>query len=71
MTNYLDSTLPERHPKRAIMFSIRLTEAEQSEIGTLAKCLNLPSSFMARHFILEAVAHHNTIVREAAAIEAE
>lgn len=70
MTTQLNSTLPERQPKRALMFSIRLTEAEQVEIETLAKRLNLPSSFMARHFILEAVQHHKIQIMQEAAIEA-
>lgn len=70
MTTQLNSTLPERQPKRALMFSIRLTEAEQDEIDALAKRLNLPSSFMARHFILEAVKHHNTQIFQEAAVEA-
>ncbi len=70
MTTQLNSTLPERQPKRALMFSIRLTEAEQDEIETLAKWLNLPSSFMARHFILEAVKHHKTQMTQEAAVEA-
>lgn len=66
MTTQLNSTLPERHPKRALMFSIRLTESEQNEIEALAKHLKLPSSFMARHFILEAVQHHKSQMQEAA-----
>ena len=70
MTTQLNSTLPERQPKRALMFSIRLTEAEQDEIETLAKRLNLPSSFMARHFILEAVQHHRNQITQEAAVEA-
>ena len=70
MTIHLNSTLPERQPKRALMFSIRLTEAEQDEIETLAKQLNLPSSFMARHFILEAVKHHKSQFTQEAAVEA-
>jgi len=70
MTTQLNSTLPERQPKRALMFSIRLTEAEQDEIDALAKRLNLPSSFMARHFILEAVKHHKSQFMQEAAIEA-
>lgn len=69
MTTHLNSTLPERQPKRALMFSIRLTEAEQDEIDALAKQLNLPSSFMARHFILEAVQHHKNRMTQEAAIE--
>jgi len=70
MTTQLNSTLPERQPKRALMFSIRLTEAEQDEIDTLAKRLKLPSSFMARHFILEAVKHHKSQFMQEAAVEA-
>lgn len=70
MTTQLNSTLPERQPKRALMFSIRLTETEQQEIDLLAKRLNLPSSFMARHFILEAVQHHKTQMMQEAAVEA-
>ena len=70
MSTQLNSTLPERQPKRALMFSIRLTEAEQDEIDTLAKRLKLPSSFMARHFILEAVKHHKSQFMQEAAVEA-
>jgi predicted transcriptional regulator len=70
MTTQLNSTLPKRQPKRALMFSIRLTQAEQDEIETLAKRLNLPSSFMARHFILEAVQHHKTQIVQEAVVEA-
>jgi hypothetical protein len=36
-----------------------LTEAERHQIEALAQRLKLPDSFMARHFILEAVAHHS------------
>ena len=70
MSNTLISTLPERQPKRVIMFSIRLTEAEQDEIDVLAKQLKLPSSFMARHFILEAVQHHKCQMMQETAVEA-
>lgn len=70
MTTQLNSTIPERKPKRALMFSIRLTQTEQDEIETLAKRLNLPSSFMARHFILEAVQHHKSQLTQEAAVEA-
>ncbi|MBE2184486.1 MAG: hypothetical protein IAE89_13740 [Anaerolineae bacterium] len=70
MTTHLNSTLPERQPKRGLMFSIRLTEAEQDEIEKLAKRLNLPSSFMARHFILEAVQHHKYQMMQEATVEA-
>jgi hypothetical protein len=70
MTTQLNSTLPERQPKRALMFSIWLTEAEQKEIETLVKRLNLPISFMARHFIREAVQHHKDQMMQEAALEA-
>jgi predicted transcriptional regulator len=53
------STLPVRQPKRKRIFAIRLTDGERAKIERLAKQLNLPDSFMARHFILEAVAHHS------------
>jgi len=53
------STLPARQPKRECIFAIRLTEAERDQIEALAQQLKLPDSFMARHFILEAVKHHS------------
>jgi hypothetical protein len=37
---------------------MRLTDRERAEIEALAKQLRLPDSYMARHFILEAVAYH-------------
>lgn len=70
MTTQLNSTLPERQPTRASMFSIRLTEAEQNEIETLAKRRKRPSSFMARHFILEAVSYHKSQITQEVAVEA-
>lgn len=54
-------TLPVRQPTRKNIFAIRLTDRERAEIEALAKQLKLPDSFMARHFILEAVAYHRTI----------
>ena len=54
-------TLPIRQPKRKRIFAIRLTDGERAEIETLAKQLKLPDSYMARHFILEAVAYHREI----------
>jgi len=54
-------TLPIRQPKRKRIFAIRLTDGERAEIETLAKQLKMPDSFMARHFILEAVAYHRTV----------
>lgn len=71
MTTHLNSTLPARLPKRALMFSIRLTESEQNKIDALARQLNLPSSFMARHFILEAVAHHSAEQAEDVELEGQ
>jgi hypothetical protein len=59
MNKPIVSTLPARQPKREIVFAIRLTEAERHQIEYLAQRLKLPDSFMARHFILEAVAHHS------------
>jgi len=53
------STLPARQPKRECIFAIRLTEAKRSQIEALAQRLRLPDSYMARHFILEAVAHQS------------
>jgi len=53
------STLPARQPKRECIFAIRLTEAERSQIEALAQRLRLPDSYMARHFILEAVRYHS------------
>jgi hypothetical protein len=66
----LHSTIPMLQPKRDLIFSIRLTEAEHSEIDQLAKQLNLPSSFMARHFILEAVDHHKTQLTQETTLDA-
>lgn len=54
-------TLPVRQPKREHIFAIRLTEAERDQIEALAQRLKLPDSFMARHFILEAVAYHSAV----------
>jgi hypothetical protein len=44
MTTHLNSTLPARQPKRALMFSIRLTESEQNKIDALARQLTKPPS---------------------------
>jgi hypothetical protein len=63
------STLPARQPKRKYIFAIRLTDAERHQIETLAERLKLPDSFMARHFILEAVAHHSIDRSEGAEVD--
>jgi hypothetical protein len=54
-------TLPIRQPKRKRIFAIRLTDGERAEIEALAKEIKLSASFMARHFILEAVRYHRTV----------
>ena len=51
-------TLPVWQTKRRRIFAMRLTDSERAKIEALAKHLNLPASYMARHFILEAVAYH-------------
>lgn len=51
-------TLPVRQVTRKRIFAMRLTDGERAEIRALAKHLNLPDSFMARQFILEAVQYH-------------
>lgn len=58
MDKPISPTLPTRQPVRKKIFAIRLTDGERSEIEALAKRLKMPDSFMARHFILEAVAYH-------------
>jgi predicted transcriptional regulator len=63
------STLPARQPKRKYIFAIRLTDAEHRQIETLAERLKLPDSFMARHFILEAVKHHSIDRSEGAEVD--
>jgi len=62
-------TLPARQPRRKKIFAMRLTERERLEIEALAKQLNLPASFMARHFILEAVAHHTQQMTQEVALD--
>lgn len=62
-------TLPVRQPKRKRIFAMRMTDEERARIEELAKHLNLPASYMARHFILEAVAYHATKQVEGSKIE--
>ena len=57
-------TLPVQQPIRKNIFALRLTDGERAEIEALVKQLKLPDSFMARHFILEAVAYHRAVQRE-------
>jgi hypothetical protein len=49
---------------------MRLTDRERAEIEALAKQLKLPDSYMARHFILEAVRYHKNQITQEAAVEA-
>ena len=63
------STLPVRQPTRRHIFAIRLTDAERRQIEALAQRLKLPDSFMARHFILEAVRHHSADHSEGAEVD--
>ena len=69
MEKPLVSTLPARQPRRECIFAIRLTEAERDQIEALAQRLKLPDSFMARHFILEAVKHHSRVISGDAELE--
>jgi predicted transcriptional regulator len=63
-------TLPVRQVTRKRIFAIRLTDRERAEIEALAKQLRLPDSYMARHFILEAVRYHKKQIVQEAAVEA-
>jgi predicted transcriptional regulator len=63
-------TLPIRQVTRKRIFAMRLTDRERAEIEALAKQLKLPDSYMARHFILEAVRYHKNQTMQEAAIEA-
>jgi hypothetical protein len=71
MNKPIVSTLPARQPRRKRIFAIRLTEAERDQIESLAQRLKLPGSFRARHFILEAVAHHSAEQAEDVAFEGQ
>ncbi len=62
-------TPPVRQATRTNIFGIRLTDREQAEIEALAKHYRIPSSYMARHFILEAVAYHKISEQEELNIE--
>jgi hypothetical protein len=63
-------TLPTRQSVRKRIFAIRLTDGERTQIEALAQRLKLPDSFMARHFILEAVAYHTQQITQEAALDA-
>jgi hypothetical protein len=63
-------TLPIRQVTRKRIFAMRLKGRERAEIEALAKQLKLPDSYLARHFILEAVRHHKNQITQEAAVEA-
>jgi len=63
-------TLPVHQVTRKRIFAMRLTDRERAEIEALAKQLRLPDSYMARHFILEAVKHYKRQIMQEAAVEA-
>jgi len=63
-------TLPVRQVTRKRIFAMRLTDREHAEIEALAKHLRLPDSYMARHFILEAVRYHKSQIMQEATVEA-
>ena len=63
-------TLMVRQVTRKRIFAMRLTDRERAEIEALAKQLRLPDSYMARHFILEAVQHHKNQMTQEADVEA-
>ena len=64
MSDEVYSIPPTPQPKRANTLSIRLTQAERAQIKMLARQLGLSDSFMARHFILEAVKHYQFNTQE-------
>ena len=64
-------TRPVSPVTRTNIFGIRLTDREQAEIKALAKHYRIPSSHMARHFILEAVAYHKISEQKELNIELE
>lgn len=66
--NLFPLTLPPAQPPRDIYFCIRLSQIERSAISELAERLHLPASTLARHILLQAVAHLNRV--EEVAIEA-
>ena len=70
MDTPISPTLPTRQAVRKKIFAIRLTDGERSEIEALAKRLKLPDSFMARHFILEAVAYHTQQMTQEISLDA-
>ncbi len=55
-------SLPTRQPARTESLSIRLSPDENTAVEALAKRLHVPTSHMARHFLLQAVGFYATRV---------
>ncbi len=53
-------SLPTRQPARTESITIRLSSEESATIETLAKRLRVPTSQMARHFLMQAVTYYST-----------
>lgn len=51
-------SLPMRQPARTASITIRLAPEENAAVTALAKRLQVPTSQMARHFLLQAVYHY-------------
>lgn len=51
-------TVPQPPAKRDIIFSIRLTAAERDAIQQLANQMQVTPSYLARHFLMQAVAYY-------------
>jgi hypothetical protein len=59
--NLFPLTLPPAQPPRDIYFCIRLSQTERTAISKLAEHLHLPASTLARHILLQAVDHLNSV----------
>ncbi len=52
-------SLPTRQPARTDSLSIRLSPEERGAVESLAKQLRVPTSHMARHFLMQAVTFYS------------
>lgn len=59
--NLFPLTLPPAQPPRDIYFCIRLSQTERAAINALAERLHLPASTLARHILLQAIDHLNSV----------
>ncbi len=57
-------SLPTRQPARTDSLSIRLSAEERAAVDALARRLHVPTSHMARHFLMQAVTYHSTRTAE-------